>query len=407
MTELTGAPETKADLSRAFADFMGAFEVFRETNDRRLAELEQKSGADVVTTDKLARVEAVLDAQQRRMDEMVLKGRRPSLGGGEPAAASEKKSAFERYVRYGDTSGLMETKALTNTPVDAGFTAPVEIEAEVMRRLNHVSPFRAICGVREVSGATYKKPVTSGAPVTGWVGETNPLVDTDAPVLADLSFEAMELYAMPAATSSQLEDSAVNLEQWLADEIETVFAEQETAAFVAGNGIAKPKGFTAYETVAEASWVWGKIGTIKTGVAGAFPAANPADKLIDLVYTLKSGYRQNATFVMNRTTQAAVRKLKDSAGDYLWAPPSIPGARASLLNFPVVEAEDMPDMGDLAPNAIAFGDFRRGYLIVDRQGLRILRDPYSQKPYVLFYTTKRVGGGVQDFDAIKLLSFSV
>jgi len=406
MTELTGAPETKADLSRAFTDFMGAFEVFRETNDRRLAEIERKSGADAVTLDKLARVEAALDAQQRRMDEMVLKGRRPSLGGGEPGRACERKSAFERYVRYGDTSGLVETKALTGTPAEAGFTAPVEIEAEVMRRLSHVSPFRAICGVREVSSATYRKPVTSGAPVTGWVGETNPLVDTTAPALADLSFEAMELYAMPAATASQLEDSAVNLEAWLADEIETVFAEQETAAFVAGDGTAKPKGFTAYETVAESAWEWGRIGTIATGVDGGFPVENPADRLIDLVYTLKSGYRQNATFVMNRATQAAVRKMKDTAGDYLWAPPSIPGARATLLNFPVVEAEDMPDMGAAAANAIAFGDFRRGYLIVDRQGLRILRDPYSQKPYVLFYTTKRVGGGVQDFDAIKMLSFS-
>jgi HK97 family phage major capsid protein len=405
MHDETGAPETKADLARAFNEFMGAFEVFRETNDRRLGELEKKSGADVVTTDKLVRVEAALDAQQRRMDELVLKGRRPTIGGEAPVAC-ERKSAFERYVRFGDTAGLVETKALSGQAADAGFTVPVEIEAEVMRRLNHVSPMRAICGVREVSSGTYKKPITSGAPVTGWVGETDPLVDTDAPALFDLSFEAMELYAMPAATSSQLEDSAVNLEQWLADEIETVFSEQETAAFVAGNGTAKPRGFTAYATVDEASWTWGNIGTIKTGAANAFPADDPADTLIDLVYTLKSGYRQNATFVMNRATQAAVRKMKDSAGDYLWSPPSIPGARASLLNFPVVEAEDMPDMADPTPNAIAFGDFKRGYLIVDRQGLRILRDPYSQKPYVLFYTTKRVGGGVQDFDAIKMLSFT-
>jgi len=405
MEHETGAPETKADLARAFNEFMGAFETFRETNDRRLAELEKKSGADVVTTDKLARVEASLDAQQRRMDELVLKGRRPSLGGREPVAASEKKSAFERYVRFGDTAALMETKALSGTPADAGFTVPVEIESEVMRRLSHVSPMRAICGVREVSSGSYTKPITSGAPVTGWVGEIDPLVDTDAPALFELSFQAMELYAMPAATSSQLEDSAVDLEQWLADEIETVFAEQETAAFVSGDGVAKPQGFTTYPPVDEASWSWGNIGTIKTGEANAFPAQNQADVLIDLVYTLKSGYRQNATFVMNRETQAAVRKMKMDGG-YLWAPPAIPGTRATLLNFPVVEAEDMPGMDDAQPNAIAFGDFKRGYLIVDRQGLRILRDPYSQKPYVLFYTTKRVGGGVQDFDAIKFLSFT-
>lgn len=402
----TGAPETKADLSRAFAEFMSAFEVFRETNERRLKELETKRSADVVTADKLSRVEVALDATQRRMDELALKGRRPSLAGGEPNGACERKSAFDRYVRFGDSAGLAaaETKALSGTPAEAGFTVPPEIEAEVMRRLNHVSPIRAICGVREVSSGTYKKPITSAGPATGWVGETASIADTDAPVLFDLSFEAMELYAMPAATSSQLDDSAVDLEQWLADEIETVFAEQETAAFVAGDGTAKPKGFTAYATVDEASWEWGKIGTIKTGMAGDFPADDPADKLVDLVYTLKSGYRQNAHFVMNRATQATVRKMKDSAGDYLWMPPAIPGARATLLNFPVVEAEDMPDMSDGL--AIAFGDFKRGYLIVDRQGLKILRDPYSQKPYVLFYTTKRVGGGVQDFDAIKILHFA-
>ena len=241
MHETTGAPETKADLARAFDDFMGAFEAFRDTNDRRLSELERKSGADVVTTDKLSRVEAALDTQQRRMDELVLKGRRPTIAGGDGPVTSERKSAFDRYVRLGDAAGLAETKALASAPADAGFTVPVEIEAEVMRRLSHVSPMRAICGVRQVSSGSYKKPITSGAPVTGWVGETDPLTDTSAPALFDLSFEAMELYAMPAATSSQLEDSAVDLEQWLADEIETVFAEQETAAFVAGNGTAKPK----------------------------------------------------------------------------------------------------------------------------------------------------------------------
>jgi HK97 family phage major capsid protein len=407
MDDQVGAPETKADLNGAFAEFMEAFETFRETNDQRLAQLEKKASTDAVTADKLARVEAALDANQRRMDELVLKSARPSLTGGEPAAASETKSAFDAYVRGGDASGLsrMETKALSGTPADAGFTVPIEIESEVMRRLGAISPIRSIAGVRQVSSGTYRKPITSAGPATGWVGETDPLVDTDAPTLSELSFDTMELYAMPAATSSQLDDSAVDLEQWLADEIETVFAEQETAAFVAGNGTAKPRGFTAYPTVAETSWEWGKIGTIKTGKAGGFADTNPADALIDLVYTLKAGYRQNAHFVMHRSTQAAVRKMKDSDGSYLWSPPAIPGARASLLNFPVVEAEDMPDIAD-GNEAIAFGDFRRGYLIVDRQGLRILRDPYSAKPYVLFYTTKRVGGGVQDFDAIKMLTFA-
>ena len=142
-----------------------------------------------------------------------------------------------------------------------------------------------------------------------------------------------------------------------------------------------------------------------TGTAGGFDADAPIDAIIDLVYALKSGYRQNGNFVMNRKTQAAVRKLKDADGQYLWSPPTQANGRANLFTFPIVEAEDMPDIAANA-FAIAFGDFRRGYLVVDRQGVRVLRDPFSAKPYVLFYTTKRVGGGVQDFDAIKLLKFA-
>jgi HK97 family phage major capsid protein len=224
-------------------------------------------------------------------------------------------------------------------------------------------------------------------------------------VLDELSFPAMEIYAMPAATPSLLEDSAINLDEWIAAEVEQAFAEQEGAAFVNGDGTNKPKGFLQYTKVAEASWSWSNIGFIKTGVNGGFPAAAPIDPLVDLVYALKAGYRQNGHFVMNRRTQSAIRKLKDEDGQYLWQPATQAGGRATLMTFPVVEAEDMPDIATDS-YSVAFGDFRRGYLVVDRQGVRVLRDPYSAKPYVLFYTTKRVGGGVQDFDAIKLLRFA-
>jgi HK97 family phage major capsid protein len=216
----------------------------------------------------------------------------------------------------------------------------------------------------------------------------------------------MELYAMPAATATLLEDSAVNLDQWLAGEVDQVFAEQEGLAFVSGDGVNKPKGFLAVTTVVNASWAWGNIGYIASGVAGAFPASNPSDVLVDLIYALRAGYRQNATFMMNRKTQSTVRKFKDTTGNYLWQPPAAPGNRSNLIGFPLVDAEEMPDV---AANSlsIAFGDFRRGYLIVDRAGVRVIRDPFTAKPYILFYTTKRVGGGVQDFDAIKLLKFAV
>jgi HK97 family phage major capsid protein len=209
---------------------------------------------------------------------------------------------------------------------------------------------------------------------------------------------------MPAATQTLLDDGTVDVEQWIADEIDTVFAEQEGAAFVNGNGVNKPTGFLAYTKSTVAAWSWGKTAYLPTGVAGNFAASNPSDILVDLIYALRAGYRQNANFVMNRKLQAAVRKFKATTGEYLWCPPASVGAPATLMNFPIVESEDMPDTATDS-YSIAFGDFRRAYLVVDRMGIRILRDPYSAKPYVLFYTTKRVGGGIQDFDAIKLLKF--
>jgi HK97 family phage major capsid protein len=415
MTEQDRAVETKAaggdgDLGSAFSDFMGAFEVFKDTNDQRLDELERRSSSDVVTLEKLDRVDRALDAHRARVDDLVLKARRPALGGDGPAfrsaVAVEHKAAFETYVRAGRDHDLkaLEVKALTAASDDAGYLVPEEVDREIGRRLAQISPIRAISGVRQISGTSFKKPFATSGPAVGWVGESEARTETDAPVLKELVFPTMELYAMPAATATLLDDAAIDVGQWLAEEIDQAFAEQEGAAFVAGDGDKKPTGFLAYDTVAESAWAWEKIGYVATGVDGTFPASDPGDVLVDLVYALKAGYRQNATFVMNRRTQAAVRKMKDGDDNYLWQPPAVPGGNASLMNFAVVEAEDMPDIGTDA-TAIAFGDFRRGYLIVDRMGVRVLRDPYSSKPYVLFYTTKRVGGGVQDFDAIKLLKF--
>ena len=185
-----------------------------------------------------------------------------------------------------------------------------------------------------------------------------------------------------------------------------MFAEQEGAAFVNGNGVNKPTGFLNYTKVAQTAWVAGKTGYVASGVAGGFAASNPSDILFDAIYALKAGYRRNGTFLMNRKTQSAIRKFKTTTGEYLWAPPSTLGAPATLISFPVAEAEDMPDIAT-GSFSIAVGDFQRGYVVVDRVGIRTLRDPYSAKPYVLFYTTKRVGGGIQDFDAIKLLKFGL
>jgi HK97 family phage major capsid protein len=403
----TNAPETKAlsaDVTGAFDDFMSAFEGFKEANDERLNQLEKRMSADVVTVEKVDRI-------SKAMDQLSLKQSRPPLGRDtkQNAEPSEHKSAFDAYVRRGDERAMnqMEAKAMSvGTASDGGYLVPSEIETEIGMRLSQLSPIRAISSVRQISAGTLKKPFATSGFAAGWTAETAVRTQTNTPVLTELQFPAMELYAMPAATTSLLDDSAVDIDSWLASEVEAVFAEQEGAAFVNGDGVNKPRGFLNYTNVAESAWTWGNLGYIATGVAAGLPASNPSDVLVDTIYAVKAGYRQNGTWVMNRKTQAVVRKLKDAQGNYLWQPPASAGADATLMGFKLVEAEDMPDT---AANAtpIAFGNFNRGYLVVDRLGVRILRDPYSAKPYVLFYTTKRVGGGVQDFNAIKLLKCAV
>lgn len=390
-------------------DMMQAFEAFKAVNDERLGELERKLSVDVVTAEKLERISADLDRQQRRMSEMTLKAARPRLDGASGRPLTEHKQAFEAYVRRGDARGLtrFEAKALSLADgPDGGYTVPIEIDSEIGIRLARLSPIRALATVRQINTLTYRKPYSTTGFSVGWVADTDAQPQTSTSQLAALDFPAMELYAMPAATPTLLEDTASDIETWIADELELTFAEQEGQAFVGGNGTSRPKGFLSYPQVADAGWSWGNIGTVATATAGGFAATSPSDTLVDLVYALRAGYRQNATFVMNRRTQAQIRKFKDSQGHYLWQPPAQPGGQASLMNFPVADAEDMPDIADGA-TPIAFGDFRRGYLVVDRVGTRVLRDPYSAKPYILFYTTKRVGGGIQDFAAIKLLKTAV
>ncbi|HBF32554.1 phage major capsid protein [Rhizobium sp.] len=406
------APEIKAipeTMTAAFDDFMEAFSEFKQANDQRLGEIEQKLTADVITRDKVERINKAMDEQARVIDQLALKKLRPALGRGGAVSleTAERKAAFDAYIRRGDEAALrdLEAKAMA-TSGDGGYLVPDETDSEIGRRLASISPIRGLATVRQVSGAVLKKPFAPTGMASGWVADTAARPQTDTPQLTELSFPTMELYAMPAATQSLLDDAAVDVEAWIAGEVDIAFAEQEGTAFVLGDGTNKPKGFLAYNTVADDSWAWGSLGYKVSGAAGAFASSGPSDVLLDTIYALKAGHRQNGTFVMNRKTQGEIRKFKDADGNYLWLPPAGPGQQASLMGFPIAEAEDMPD---IAANAfsIAFGDFKAGYLVVDRMGVRVLRDPYSAKPYVLFYTTKRVGGGVQNFEAIKLIKFAV
>ena len=215
----------------------------------------------------------------------------------------------------------------------------------------------------------------------------------------------MELYAAPAATQALLDDSSVDIASWLADEISIAFAETEGAAFVTGDGVNKPRGLLSYDTIANASYAWGKLGYAVSGVAAALSDSsnNGIDGLLATLYGLRQGYRTNARWLMNRSTQEAIRKLKTATEKiYLWQPPVQLGQPASLLGYPITDDDNMQDIG-AGKYPVAFGDFQRGYLVVDRIGIRVLRDPFTNKPFVIFYTTKRVGGGVQNFEAIKLL----
>ncbi len=389
------------DIAALFAEFSTAFEEFKRTNDQRLGEIEKRGTADGLLEGKLERLNAVLDGHKAAMDRASAERARPAIEGKGQIADGEYKEAFSAYVKRGEEKALQ-----IGVPADGGYVVPGEVESEITRLMTHISPIRAIAGVRQVSGSVYKRPITVTGPQTGWVGEAAARPTTTSQTLAELSYPTTELYAMPAATTAFLDDAAVDVGQWIADEVNAAFAAQETTAFVNGDGVNKPSGFLSGTKVAEASWAWGGLGYLATGTSGALPVSNASDILIDLVYALKAGYRQNASWVMNRKTQGSLRKLKDADGNYLWQPAASADGHASFMGFPLVEAEDMPN---IAANSfsVAFGDFKRGYLIVDRQGVSVLRDPYSAKPYVLFYTTKRVGGGIADYDAIKLLKFGV
>ncbi len=400
--------ETKAevhgDLKNAMRDFLGAFEEFKSVNDARLEELEKSKREDVLVTDKIDRLNKALDEQKAAIDRVVLGQRRPAKGAG-GVIVDETKAAFGRYIRSGD-HGSIEAKNLnTSTDAEGGYLAPETTERIITAAVRDISPIRQIASVREVGVNSFRKPVSLGGAAAGWVGETAGRIQTQAPTISAIDFPTQELYALPAASQTLLDDAVVDIEQWLADEVQAEFAVQETAAFVNGDGVNQPRGFLSYTTAPEASRQDGEIGVISTGVDGDFPAANPADILLDLIYAPKQSFRANGGFVMNRSVVNTVRKFKDADGNYLWQPSLEAGAPSTLMGYAVTEAEDMPNI-TAGSHSIAFGDFRRFYLIVDRQGVRILRDPYSAKPYVLFYTTKRVGGGVQDFDAVKFLRFS-
>ena len=409
------------------------FEEFKKANDERLAQIEKKGSADVVTEEKLRKIEADLDKAQRIADDAVLASKRQSrvvtdehgntvdldrkaqdwasmnarrrgtvVGSFGAADMDGYKAAFDTFIRKGEeVMGVEERKALSvGADPDGGYVVNPDLSGRIVTKVFESSPMRAYAAVQVISSDALEGLFDLNEASSGWVGETDSRAETNTPQLGKWRIPAHELYAKPKATQKLLDDASINMEAWLASKVAEKFARDEANAFVVGNGDNKPRGFLTYGS---GTTLPGTIEQFPSGVNGAL-AATPdgGDVLINALYGLKQQYRANATWFMNRASTRLVRKAKDSNGSYIWVPGIAAGQPASLLGYPVAAFEDMPDPASNSLS-IAVGDMREAYQIVDRLGIRTLRDPYSAKPYVEFYTTKRVGGDVVNFEAIKLV----
>ena len=425
------------EVKNAVEDLGRAFEAFKDANDMRLNEMARRGAADPLTetkvrrlNDEVSRTQALADTAQKRLDQLetVIKRAPLSDSGMEKAAEAEMfalerkssngsgvngeeyreyKQALRNYIRRNNAgAGVEEIKALSaGTDPDGGYWVTPDISGRITQLIQETSPMRQVANVVTIGTDTLEGVAHIGEAGAGWVGETDARPETDAPKIDQWSISVHELYAEPRATQRLLDDAMFNVDEWLAAKIAERLARLENAAFVNGDGIGKPRGFLTYDAGTPSAANFDVIEQVAAGGDGAFGDVDAGDALIDMVFGLKAAYRENAVFMMKRSTLAEVRKLRDAEGNYLWTPDFQMKQGGTLLGFDVVESEDMPAIGS-GSLSIAFGDFNAGYQIVDRQGVRILRDNLTAKPYVKFYTTKRVGGGVVNFDAIKLMKFA-
>ncbi len=376
-----------AEVKTALAGFMSEIKSFHDDIDTRLQQQEERL--------------TMLDRKSTSFG-------RPVLAANTDLDAPHKK-AFEAYLRTGDDEGLrgldLEGKAMsTAVAADGGYLVDPETANIIAGTLSGAGSLRRVANVVNVESTAYDVLIDEGNLGSGWADETTATTETTTPTIDRISIPLHELAAMPKISQRLLDDSAFDIEAWMASRIADKFALSEAAAFITGDGVNKPTGILNHTTVADASWAWGSLGYVVTGTAGDFDAVAPGDAIVDLVYALGARYRANGSFLMNSKTAGAVRKLKDSNGRFLWSDGLAAGEPSRLMGYPVVIAEDMPDIATDSMS-IAFGDFAAGYTIAERPDTRILRDPFSAKPNVLFYATKRVGGDVSDFAAIKLLKF--
>lgn len=432
------------DMKKVVADLGTAWEEFKASNEDNLKR------RDVVLEEKLVRIDGALtqlseiQEAKHRLDEIEKRLARPGMGSPEEVRDEAKalvqfnhslksharqsgratpvdldrdayrayRDAFAKALRQDSrTLSSDEFKALSvGTDPDGGFVVPADMSGRVVTRLFETSAMRAYAdvvpiGTDALEGLNDLNTGVSG----GWVSEKAARTETGTPQLGRWRIEVFEQYANPAATQTILDDAVIDLEGWLSAKTADIMARTENTAFVTGNGVGKPRGFTDYSTAAtaDASRSWGVFEHVNTGGSGAFAASNPADVFFDLIGAFKDGVLgANARVFTRREVVTAVRKFKESTtGNYLWQPGLQAGQPQQILGFPVAIMQDMPTLAS-GSLSLALGDMRRAYTIVQRQGLRTLRDPYTNKPYVMFYTTARVGGGAIDFEALKFLRFA-
>lgn len=437
------AKDLMDELAASFTELNKGFEEFKSTNDERLKEIETKNAADVLLEEKLTKINEDMDKQQKLLDDMAAAETRQSSveidGKSVPIEELDHKAsiwarsiaremeieppaeykyedlqvyskAFDRYLRK-DQAVLTpdEQKALSvGSGPDGGYLVTPDSSGRMIKRIFETSPMRSYANIQTIAKDSLEGLYDVDEASFGWVGETEGRPNTNTPKVERWSIPVHEMYAMPQATQKLLDDADVDMEAWLEGKVSSKFGRAEAAAFVNGNGVNQPRGFLTYDNVTTpGAFELGRIERFSTGVNGAFAATpDSGDVLLDMIYGMKNEYRAGAIFAMSRMTQGGVRKLKDSDGNYLWAPGIVAGQPSSLLGYSVAQFDDMPDFTTAGALGIAFGNFGEAYQIVDRHGIRTLRDPYVNKPYVQFYSIKRVGGAVVNFDAMRLLSFA-
>lgn len=358
------------------------------------------------TRESVVNLQAAMEAMQTQVNGGMVASLSPT-----PAIDPEYTRTFASYARKGDgvdllkaANGIGERATVhaamsVGSDTDGGYLAPVEWDRKLHERQRATSPMRRLATVQVTSVGAYTSLWNGDTWGSGWIGETAARPQTATPLLSPIPFASGEIYANAAATQRLLDDSAINVTSWLTSSLEREFNRQENIAFLSGDGINKPNGLLTYATGGS------NAATHPGGAITVDDGAISYDGLVDFMYALGSPYRQGASFLMNSLTAAAIAKLKDANGQPIWREGLIVGQPATLLGHPVEIDEGMP--APIAGNiAIAFGNFQLGYLINDRIGTRILRDPYSNKPFVMFYATKRVGAGVLDPNAIRLLRFA-